>query len=289
MTEKNMQLRAFSGHPWVGVFLCLTILALALLIPVRASASLVVPLTIEEMGAASDQIVRAKVTQSQTEWYNGKLITRHKMAIMDSLKGDYRAEQEMDMATLGGQTEFLGSIAPGQPTFKPGEEVVLFLSDPPAEQEARSINPNINMESPLVQSPRVIGGFQGKFEIARVRKTDLVAGKEMSWEDVRVVRESPGRPTSLKGAPTWERFREELTAILDTTTKSLPRAERDIPMVGTMEVVKEQKSFSALRSFDPLPRRPGITEGLSERAPAPNRRVRALEKETQPKSTAEQN
>ncbi|MCB2153664.1 hypothetical protein KQI84_02160 [bacterium] len=286
MTEKELHVRVQSGRRLAGAFLCVAMLALAVLVPGRASAALTVPLTVEEMAAVSDQVVHAKVADSQTEWYHGKLITRHRLTVIESLKGDKSANQEMELVTLGGKGELISSISPGMPTLEPKEEVVLFLSDPPTEKEARAINPNINMESPLVQSPQIIGGLQGKFNVVRTTKTEMVAEKEMTWEDVRIVRHGV-RTGSKDQPPTLERFRSQLTTVL-TNAKTLKRSTRSIPTVGTFEAVKEQKAFDALRAFDPFPRRAQEMQKNLPRTAVPTKKIKAVDDETQAKVQTEE-
>jgi hypothetical protein len=116
------------------------------------------------------------------------------------------------------------------------------------------------MESPLVSSPQVIGGFQGHFRVVRPATPEqLAADKDLPVSarpmrapgEVAIIhRDNPGRPVSLGAAPTLDEFKAQ---VRDTASPQRARTVREIPLVGRFAVAPERQDSKALRAFDPLP------------------------------------
>ena len=103
-------------------------LALALLLSGSALATVVVTLSIEEMAASVPLIVRGHVGQSQTRWddQHRHISTYTEVVVAESFKG--HAPQVFLVREPGGVVGQVGQFASGAPEFRPGEEVVLFLT-----------------------------------------------------------------------------------------------------------------------------------------------------------------
>lgn len=102
--------------------------ALALLASGSALATVVVTLSIEEMAASVPLVVRGHVGQSQTRWDDAHrhISTFTEVVTDESIKG--RAPAVFLVREPGGEVGRVGQFVSGAPTFKSGEEVVLFLT-----------------------------------------------------------------------------------------------------------------------------------------------------------------
>jgi len=222
-------------------------LAAALLaLPAMSTASSVVPLTIEEMAAVSQDVVHVRVVSSRPEFYKGILLTRHRVEVLDSMKGGHREGGEMELAILGGTAGPLTSASPGMPTLAEGEETILFLNDP-LRRLPREVAEQKDKNSPLIQSPQIVGGFQGKFEVLRPQRPEV--GKRSPVEPV-VVRKGPSLNQRLR-PPTLDEFKDQVRSIAGAAKEA--RIQREIPAIGAFEIVEEDEAASALRYFDPIP------------------------------------
>ena len=241
--------------------LCALAAMLALLTASPARASLVAPMTVEEITAVSDEVVHGRVLESTSRFYKGMIVSEHDVEVVESLKGDRPAGATMRLATPGGNVGPIGAVAPGAPTFRPGDEVVLFLAKPDTNTRARGADLSyLDMESPLIQSPQVIGGFQGHFRVVRPATPEQVAAdKELPASarpmrapgDVAIIhRDNPGRPVTLAAAPTLDEFKAQ---VRDAASPQRARTMREIPLVGRFAVAPERRESKALRAFDPLP------------------------------------
>lgn len=230
--------------------------ALTLAAPAVAPASIVVPMTIEELGAVSHDVVRVKVQARASEWHNGLIITRHTLLVEDTYKGQQPTGETIELVLPGGEIGKIGQMSPGLPTLNEGEEAILFLSEPPASS-MRGGNEHLNLESPLVQSPQIVGGYQGKFQIVREVIETPVGNTTVTQERVRVRRDNPGRAISNANAPLLEEFGRDLRNVVDSGRQISPVEEREIVTVGKVSVPRENPQHRALRLFDPPARREG--------------------------------
>jgi hypothetical protein len=95
----------------------------------QAQATVVLKLTRAEMTELSAVVVQARVgTMRVVEEEKGVLKTLIDLEVLASFKGKTEAGSVITLLQMGGQKgDFIQSI-PGNSTFTPGEEVVLFLS-----------------------------------------------------------------------------------------------------------------------------------------------------------------
>ncbi len=100
---------------------------LLLVISFPAQAAVVAPLTLDELLASSDRVVRGAVLSSGAVFdeVRGRIQTFHRVAIRETLKGD--AADELVVITMGGETPDLGQIVPGAARLPAGQELVLCL------------------------------------------------------------------------------------------------------------------------------------------------------------------
>lgn len=227
-----------------------------------ASASLVAPMTVEEMAAIAEDIVHVRVAQSESVLHNGLIITVHDLEVIETLKGRTRGGDHMEVATPGGTIGALSAIAPGTPQLREGREAVLFLSRPADRLRARlGSEARLDEESPLVRSPRVVGGFQGAFHVIDAGTPEQrreEARMPASLRPMRppttapiVMREgNPGRAITALEAPTLHDFK---AAIRGLEGQAGMRTVRDIPLVGRVPMTMESPAAAPLRAFDPIP------------------------------------
>lgn len=229
---------------------------LFLLAAVSAPASLVAPMSVEDLAGVSEDIVQVRVEASQSEVHNGLIVTRHQARVVDSIKGRHQAGDPLELVTLGGSIGPVSSKAPGLPTLDEGEESILFLSRP-FERLSRT-NPAAaagkNAESPLHQSPQIVGGFQGKFSVVRTGPYNAEATRRgaLTISRDKVFRATPGRTMNPVSAPGLDDFKAELRSVVAGKATRDMRTRR-IPGVGEVNVPAPREDARALRAFDPVP------------------------------------
>lgn len=112
-----------------SVFASVAFAGIALLGASLASATTVQKFSVRELAQKSDAIVMAKVEDqsSRQDPANKEIYTYITISVTESIKGA-KGEKSITIRQLGGSVGNLISAVPGMPTFKNGEEVVLFLS-----------------------------------------------------------------------------------------------------------------------------------------------------------------
>lgn len=103
------------------------ILLLAVILPARGAVF--APMTLDEILARSDRVVLGEVLSSEAvlDEARGRITTRHRVAVKESLKGPALAE--VLVTTLGGETKDLGQIVPGSAELPKGVELLLCLRE----------------------------------------------------------------------------------------------------------------------------------------------------------------
>lgn len=155
---------------WVG-------LALILWTTGSALATVVQILDVKEMVSKSDVIVEGQVTAADSHWVRGHIQTTIRVQVTQQFKGKKTAS-ELVLTQLGGTVKEpfpMGHAVPGLATFRPKEDVLLFLSTTPriAPDELRK-RANLPAGEPLPAlwtSPATVGGHQGKYNIVTDAKT----------------------------------------------------------------------------------------------------------------------
>jgi len=106
----------------------LALAALALLTTSLASATTVEKMSLRDLAKKSDAIVLARV-EDETARYdsNKEIYTYVTLRVLEPVKGP-KADAVITIRQLGGSVGDVASIVPGTPSFKKGEEVVVFLT-----------------------------------------------------------------------------------------------------------------------------------------------------------------
>lgn len=132
-----------------------------------ALATTVQKLSLQELTKKSDSIVMARVDDATSSWdaNHKEIYTYYTLHILQPVKGR-KDETTITLREIGGTVGNIASIVPGMPSFKKGEEVVVFLT----QKDAAGY-------------PWVMGLQQGKYSIvekngAKVVRNDL-AGTEL--------------------------------------------------------------------------------------------------------------
>ena len=106
----------------IALLLCLGFVS------IRAEATIVVPLTLEQMQTRSNVIVRAIVLDSTSQWDRSEkhIFTFTRLKILETYKGDNAVGEIIRIRTLGGEVGGVGMAVAGTAKFQPSEEVVVF-------------------------------------------------------------------------------------------------------------------------------------------------------------------
>ena len=140
-------------------FAAVAIAGLALFGAGLATATTVQKFSLADLAKKSETIVLARVEDETARWEDGKkeIYTYITLRVLDPVKGMSRngdngkspkAEETITIRQLGGTVDNMTSIVPGMPSFRRGEEVVVFLS----AKDARGY-------------PWVFGAQQGKYTV----------------------------------------------------------------------------------------------------------------------------
>ena len=153
-------------------------IALALLLPLSARASSMVPQSLDELATKSDAVVRVTTLATRTQWHNRVIVTIARMRVTDVLLGSFAAGQEIEVATLGGTLDGVELRVAGVPHFAAGEDDVLFLG------------------AGTFADWQVTDQAQGKFEVARDSAgREFLTRRDMEGVEVSLGAAVPARLT----------------------------------------------------------------------------------------------
>lgn len=101
--------------------------ALSVVTPSESHATVVVPLSREELTAQSDFVVRATVLSRRSGWNDdhSQIVTWTRLRVTEYLKG--AGEAELVLRQFGGEVDGLASEVPGDARLVQGQHAVLFL------------------------------------------------------------------------------------------------------------------------------------------------------------------
>ena len=158
---------------------CLAIIAFAASI----NATVLIPAEFREIVAGSQIIVHGRVLDVRPQWVDGRrriesVVT---VEVVTPFKGGER--RTLEFKVPGGQIGRYRSVTVGAPSFTPGEEAFLFLS----ERES--------------DTPLVFGLNQGVFRI----RQDRVSGRQVVVPPV-LMASSESREPVMRGSPTRRPF-----------------------------------------------------------------------------------
>ena len=113
-----------------------------------AGATTVMKLSLKDLAKKSDTIVRATVVDETARYdANKEIYTYFTLRVLEPVKGSGK-DQVITIRQIGGVVGTIASIVPGTPSFRKGEEVVVFLT----QKDAAGY-------------PWVMGLQQGKFTV----------------------------------------------------------------------------------------------------------------------------
>jgi hypothetical protein len=167
----------------------------AALVP-RVSATVLLPGDLGDIARSATAIVRATVVGVRSEWADGRrrIETIVTLQVSETFKGDMRGL--LSVKVPGGMMGRYRSVTVGAPSFRQGEEVVLFLgASPPA-------------------LPYVIGLGQGVFRVQRDVRTGSasVTPPALLADAARTVTVSRGDPA--RRPQTLQQFAESIRSAL---------------------------------------------------------------------------
>jgi hypothetical protein len=96
-----------------------------LLVATTARATTLARMSLDELTASADAVVRAQCLSSESRWEGGEIWTFTNFEVLEPMNGV--APRLLTVRLLGGQVGHLISTVSGAPRFDPGEEVILFL------------------------------------------------------------------------------------------------------------------------------------------------------------------
>jgi predicted secreted protein len=115
-----------------------------------AGATTVLKLSLKDLAKKSDSIVRARVEDEVARYdTNKEIYTYFTLRVLEPVKGS-KKDDIITIRQLGGVVDHIASIVPGTPSFKKGEEVVVFLT----QKDAAGY-------------PWVMGLQQGKYSVSQ--------------------------------------------------------------------------------------------------------------------------
>jgi hypothetical protein len=111
------------------LFLVVAVAALALVGAQVAMATTVQKLSLQELTKKSNSIVMARVDDAYSSWdaAHKEIYTFFTLRVIQPVKGN-KGETTITLRQIGGTVGNIASIVPGMPSFKKGEEVVVFLT-----------------------------------------------------------------------------------------------------------------------------------------------------------------
>jgi hypothetical protein len=168
-----------------------------------ANGSIVQGLELQELVAHADRIILGQVLFSESfQRADGQLGTWHRIAVEREIRGSAPDEQEVIVETLGGQMGDIAMRVEGEPSFRVGERVLVFVRD----------------GGPYTAF-RPVGMGQG---VMRVRREDGVETVTQSREGLMLVRRNAqGRlERSLGALPKKERLDVVLSKLRDIVERN---------------------------------------------------------------------
>jgi hypothetical protein len=180
--------------PW-----SLRLLLAVLLAWTAASASTVVPLSVAELAGRSQQIFHGVCVAAEASMTNGEVSTHLRFVVAEHLKGVAPADT-LSISLPGGELDGIRYQISGMPSFRPGQEVVLFLTD---TDNAGRVWPvglaqgGFHVRRSAGKEPRVRRDhselrFEGSARVAGIVSEDLPL--EQLLDQVRALTGVPGDP-----------------------------------------------------------------------------------------------
>ena len=96
-----------------------------------AHATIMLPMSLEDLAHESSTVVRARVLAKEAGWDEARqrIYTTTTMAVVETVFATEKLAAEIRVRTLGGEVGEVGMKVSGAPDIKIGEETLLFLRD----------------------------------------------------------------------------------------------------------------------------------------------------------------
>jgi hypothetical protein len=152
-----MASRAASTH----LFPLLAGLALSAGLASSAHATVMLPLSIEDLAVKSSAVVRGRVLSSEAAWdpQKQRIYTNTVVEVLDPIHAKSELPRQITIRTLGGEVGKIGMKVSGTEKFTLNEEIVVFVRPDPV----------------VATAFQVIGMSQGKYHIEREATGGAVA------------------------------------------------------------------------------------------------------------------
>ena len=142
--------------------------------------ALMLKMSFEELSSKSESIIVGKVNNIDSYWNEERtsIYTEVTISVEDNIKGEIK-QGEITIITPGGEVDGITQYVSDSPTFKPGEEAVLFLNELPGQSFSTQ-----QYQSGLYQ---VTGSSQGKIDISDFSTSDITINElEESFETEKI-------------------------------------------------------------------------------------------------------
>ncbi len=186
---------------------------------VGAHATVMLPLSIEDMSRESVAVVRARVVEQEARWGEDKkrIFTHTRLEVLDPIHRARAIPTLIEVRTLGGELDGLGMKVAGEARFAPGEQVVVFLA---ADRDSSELF-------------RVVGMSQGKFRVhqepeGRWVATPSVEGLAFAKRGTDGVLRVSDDPVAADRIP-LEELRRRVLSALEPTAPSVHEPKTPTP------------------------------------------------------------
>lgn len=223
--------------------------SLLLLVVSSVQSAVVVPMTVEDLYASSKSVIHGEVVDQYSSAYKNQFYTISTISVADDFKGGKTAS-EIEVIEMGGAIGPLSGKAAGLATLAKGEEVIVFLSEKPADKANKS-DQRFDPQSPFVNNPMIMGGLQGKFKIERSTTDEVIGNKRITTEKTAVLRPGNARLMKSEGAPSLDQFTQSLRTLEARMASKSNLKTKTIPTLGEVETISPQTDLVTLRRFDP--------------------------------------
>jgi hypothetical protein len=139
---------------------------------------------LEQLTKASDAVVVGKCKSKKVNVVDRHFETVYEIEVKEPLKGkQYRTGSTFLMTVPGGSLESppLTQYVEGTAQMFPEEEVVLFLDTQPLRLD-KSVTDRLSPKSTLLNSPRVVGMYEGKFTVITDEKDGAMKITRLNME-----------------------------------------------------------------------------------------------------------
>lgn len=185
----------------------------ALTVSAPAEATIILPLSVEQLTTRADIVVRGRVLAEESDWgtKRRRIYTKVRVAVLAQLRGA-KVPSEIEVRTLGGVVGDVGMNVSGVAKFAPEEEVFLFLRTHPGQKDGITF--------------QVVGMAQGKYRIERSADSVLAVP---SWEGLAFAR---GRGQVGHAAPPEPLKLDALVAQVRAASATVPTPDLPTPAVN---------------------------------------------------------